>query len=367
MRVFNSLKWAAMPLVVGLTGCSLLGGAVEGTPATLLAYISMQSLDQVSVVSLIQRTPTGDAIPAGSAPANMVINPRSDREYLYAANHSTNTVSFLNVRTRQKEVSVASGDRPWDVAITPDGRSLYVTNTGDKTVALIDVENRSRVKSFTFEASAYPNFAPRGVATHPITSDKANKVEAYIISEGNAGAVSAPVGEIVVLKGQQTDRKITINTAVKLWKGAVTHDGSRLLVTDRGRPTLWSVDLASGAATPITLTSPGWDVVVSKTAAFVSLPDTGMVAAIDLSTNTEVKPVSAIPEGGGDKVRQPQALAINSSGTELWAALAGSNEVVVFPFIENTNIPTRSRLVNYSYTPGQTGAPEDIVLGRGVQ
>jgi len=368
MRVFNTLKWAAMPLVVGLTGCSILGGAVEGPPATLLAYISMQSLDQVSVVGLIQRTPTGEAIPAGSAPANMVINPRSDREYLYVANHSTNTVSFLNVRTRQKEVAIASGDRPWDVAITPDGRSLYVTNTGDKTVALIDVESRSRVKTFTFEPSGYPNFMPRGVATHPITSEGARKNEAYIISEGNAGtSASAPAGEIVVIKGQQTDRKFTINTAVKLWKGAVTHDGSRLLVTDRGRQTLWSVDLASGAATPIALSSAGWDVVVSKTAAFVSLPDIGRVAAIDLSTNTEVSPISAIPEGGGDKVRQPQALAINSSGTELWAALAGSNEVVVFPFIEGTNIPTRPRLVNYSYTPGQTGAPEDIVLGRGVQ
>jgi len=367
MRVFNTLKWAAMPLVVGLTGCSLLGGAVEGTPATLLAYISMQSQDEVSVVGLIQRTPVGDPIPAGSAPANMVINPRSDREYLYVANHSTNTVSYLNVRTRQKEVSVASGERPWDVAITPDGLSLFVTNTGDKTVALIDVESRSRVKSFTFEPSAYPNFAPRGVVTHPITSESARKTEAYVISEGNAGTVSAPAGEIVILKGQQTGTKITINTAVKLWKGAVTPDGTRLLVTDRGRQTLWSVDLASGAATPITLPSAGWDVVVSKTAAFVSMPDSGTVASIDLATNTVANTTSAAPEGGGSKIRQPQALAINSMGTELWAALAGSNEVVVFPFIERTTFGAKPRLVNYSYTPGQTGAPEDIVLGRGVQ
>ncbi len=373
MRVFNTLKWAVIPLAVSLTGCSILGGAVKGNPATLLAYISMQSLDQVSVVSLIQRTPTGDAIPAGSAPANMAINPRSDREYLYVANHSTNTVSFLNLRTRQMEVAVSSGDRPWDLAIDPDGRNLYVTNTGSKTVALIDTESRSRVKEFTFEASAYPNFMPRGVATHPISSTSSRRTEAYVISEGNANTPSAPAGEIVVLKGQQTGNKFTISGGTKLWKGAVTADGNRLLVTDRGRATLWSVDLGTGAATPITLTSPAWDVVVSssldKPAAFVSLPDIGSVAAIDLSTNTAGTPQGVTPPGSGNKVRQPQALALNGQGTELWAALYGSNEVVVFPQLDGTTFGTASgpRLVNYSYTPGQTGAPEDIVLGRGVQ
>jgi len=370
MRVFNTLKWAAMPLVVSLAGCSFLGGAIEGTPATLLAYISMQSLDQVSVVSLIQRTPVGEAIPAGSAPANMAINPRSDREYLYVANHSTNTVSFLNVRTRQKEVAVASGDRPWDVAITPDGLSLFVTNTGEKTVAYIDVESRSRIKSFSFEPSAYKNFMPRGVVTHSINTkkDNARRNEAYVISEGNSGDVSAPAGQIVVLKGQQTGNTITINTAVKLWKGAVNEDGSRLLVTDRGRAVLWSVDLTSGAAIPIALEAPSWDVAVHKNVAFVSMPDIGKVVAINLTTNTAGQPALATPDNDrSGKLRQPQALAVNSTGTELWAALAGSNEVVVFPNVQETSFTAAARMVTYSYTPGQTGAPEDIVLGRGVQ
>lgn len=364
MRVFNTLKWAVMPLVVGLSGCSILGGAVDGPPGTLLAYISLQSLDQVSVVSLIQRTPAGDPIPAGSAPINMVLNPRSDREYLYVVNGNTDSVSFLNVRTRQKELSIASGKSPWDIAITPDGRSLYVTNTGDKSVALIDVENRSRVKTFTFPSNE--NFMPRGVATHPVTSDKANKSEVYIISEGKKATGGA---EIVVLNGTQTVKTIPLPSAVRPWKGVVTQDGTRLLVTDRDAQFVWSVDLSSGAATPITLSSSAWDVVATKTAAFVSLPDLsgGTVSAIDLSTNTANTPVSVIPEGGGNKVRQPQALAVNSSGTELWVALAGSNEVVYFPFVDGVNLPTRPRLVNYSYTPGQTGAPEDIVLGRGVQ
>ncbi|MNL03293.1 Lactonase, 7-bladed beta-propeller [compost metagenome] len=333
----------------------------------------MQSLDQVSVVSLIQRTPTGDPIPAGSAPANMAINPRSDREYLYVANHSTNTISFLNVRTRQKEVSVASGDRPWDVSITPDGLALYVTNTGDKTVSLIDVESRSTLKNFTFEPSAYPNFMPRGIATQPPSTpsnpgNEARKTEAYVISEGNSGSAGSPAGQIVVLKGQQTASTFTINSAVKLWKGAVTADGNRLLVTDRGRQTLWSVDLTSGAATPITLPSAGWDVVVHGLTAFVSMPDVGVIASIDLNTNTVAETTPATPEGSQNKIqRQPKALAINSNGTELWAALAGSNEVVVIPSIDKTKFGFKPRLVTYSYTPGQSGAPEDIVLGRGVQ
>lgn len=367
MRVFNTLKWAALPLTVSLAGCSLFGGAVDAPPATLLAYISMRALDKIAVVSLIQHSPDGEPIPAGSAPANMAINPRSDREYLYVANSNTNTVTFVNVRTRQKEVPVSAGEQPWDVAITPDGRYLYVTNIGSKTVSMIDTESRAQVKEFTFESSAYPNFSPRGVATHPVTTSYPNKNEAYIISEGKTDQG----GQIAVLRGNTTVKTYRVNTAGRMWKGAVTADGSRLLVTDREQAHLWAVDLSTGATQGISLPSPAWDVVVSpntqKPAAFVSMPDIQSVAAIDLSTLQALTPQSVVPQNAENKPRQPQALAMNSAGTELWAALYGSNEVVRFPFIDGTNITVGPRLVNYSYTPGQTGAPEDIVLGRGVQ
>jgi YVTN family beta-propeller protein len=378
MRAFNTLKWSALPLALSLVGCSLLGGAdVKGTPASLLAYISMQSLDKVGVVSLIQRTPEGEAIPAGSAPANMVLNPRSDREYLYVTNHSTNTVSFLNVRTRQNEVAVLSGANPWDVAITPNGRFLYVSNTGDATVAMIDVENRSRVKTFSFPS--YAGFKPRGVATYmPDPLGTATpKQDAYVVSEANHGTSSAPVGMVIPMSGETTGTPITINGARQLWKAAVTADGTSLLVTDRGDSRLWVVNISSGVVTSITLPAPAWDVVVSpnrnKAAVFVSMPDyengKGGVASIDLAANSVGKAYATVPVGGQTKARQPQALALNSQGSELWVAVAGSNEVLIFPYLDGTNFSEMSgpRLVTYSYTPGQTGAPEDIVLGRGVQ
>lgn len=369
MRVFNTLKWAALPLAFSLAGCSLFGGGVEGTPATLLAYISLQSLDQINVVSLIQRNPTGEPIPAGSAPANMALNPRSDREYLYVANSSTNTVSFLNVRTRQQEVPVLSGQNPWDVAITPDGRYLYVTNTGDGTVAQIDVEGRQRRHLFN---TLPAGFKPRGIATHPADpSVTSPKLSAYVVSETPAATGGKSL--VVALNDRSTGNTIDINGGVKLWKAAVSMDGTKLLVTDRGVSALWAIDLTSNAAQQIALPGPAWDVVVSpnkqKPVAFVSLPEAGTVVAIDLTTNTRagdgisVKP----PEAAPSLIPQPQALAINSQGTELWVALAGSNQVVIIPNIEGTTMSVGPRFVNFSYTPGQTGSPEDIVLGRGVQ
>lgn len=374
MRVFNTLKWAALPLAFSLSGCSLFGGGVGGTPATLLAYISLQSLDQINVVSLIQRNPVGEPIPAGSAPANMALNPRSDREYLYVANNSTNTVSFLNVRTRQQEVPVLSGANPWDVAITPDGRYLYVTNTGDGTVAEIDVEGRQRRHLFS---NLPAGFKPRGIATHPadpsVTSPKLN---AYVVSESDADPATATTkGQVVVLTDRSTGTTIDVVGAGKLWKAAVSMDGTKLLVTDRSQPVLWAIDISSTtfAAQQIQLPGPAWDVVVSpnkqKPVAFVSLPEAGTVVAIDLTTNTRagdgisVKP----PEAAPSLIPQPQALALNSTGTELWVALAGSNQVVIIPNIEGTTMGVGPRFVNFSYTPGQTGSPEDIVLGRGVQ
>jgi YVTN family beta-propeller protein len=339
----------------------------------LLAYISMQSLDQVAVVSLTQRAPAGEPIPAGAAPANMAINPRSDREYLYVANHSTNTVSFLNVRTRQLEKPVPSGEKPWDVAVTPTGQFLYVTNIGDRTVAQIDVEARSRIHPFTFDQQTYPNFQPRGIATHPVTSESANKGEAYVVSEGNSGNSSTPEGMVVVLKDRSIGTPIKLTGAGQLWKAAVTPKGDRLLVTDRKSSKLWTIDLATGKpGQAIELgVSGSWDVVVNSNKAnpiaFVSLMEKGQVVAVDVNSGTAGTPISVVPQGAGNQLRQPQALALNSQGNELWVALFGSNEVVVFPGITGTNFPVGPRLINYSYTQGQAGAPEDIVLGRGVQ
>lgn len=379
MRVFNTLKWAALPLAASLAGCSFFGNPVDAPPATMLAYISMRQLDQIAVVSLIQRTPASDPLPGGTDPANMVLNPRSDREFLYVANHNSNTVSFVNVRSHQVEKPVESGgSNPWDIAITPGGQMLFVTNTGDKTVGQIDVEARSRIHTFQFPPDVYFGFQPRGIATHPTTSESPNKNDAYVISEGqyrdpkNPGDI-AKRGLVVQLRDRNVGSPIVIDGAVKLWKAAVTPKGDRLLITDRGSSKLWTVDLATGTpGQSIELGVTGsWDVVTNSSienpVAYVSLVDQGQVVAVDLNSNSAGNPVGVMPVGANNQPRKPQALAVNRQGTELWVALAGSSEVVYFPGIDGVNMPVGPRLVTYSYNAGQTGSPEDIVLGRGVQ
>jgi len=64
-------------------------------------------------------------------------------EALYAVNIQNDTVYKLSGRPRTLAASVKVGDRPYAAALSPDGRTLAVSNMGDGTVSLLDSANLS--------------------------------------------------------------------------------------------------------------------------------------------------------------------------------------------------------------------------------
>src|SRR5262249_42014538 len=55
------------------------------------------------------------------------------------------TVSTIDVRTRTKDpTDIPVGSFPWDVAITPDGKTAFVTNQASDTVSTIDVKTGTK-------------------------------------------------------------------------------------------------------------------------------------------------------------------------------------------------------------------------------
>ncbi|TFD69481.1 YncE family protein [Cryobacterium ruanii] len=77
-------------------------------------------------------------ITVGSGPCGLAVSP--DERTLLVTNQNDDTVSVVDVATRTVRDTVAVGLRPVAVAISPDGTAAYVADCGDSTVSVIDLE-----------------------------------------------------------------------------------------------------------------------------------------------------------------------------------------------------------------------------------
>ncbi|MEB3187878.1 MAG: YncE family protein [bacterium] len=367
-----------LALLVGLTtlaGCALLGGGdvttKPGGRPSLNVYLSIPSENAIRVVSVTDRRFV-TSFPVGVSPANIAVNPRPDREYLYSANAGDGTVSFVNLRSRVVEQAVQTGtgpnSGPWGIDVTGllNGKDqfLFVTNRNDRTVSRISVEGR------TVRTTALPraDLVPQGVVAAPTAA------EAYVFANSQSASDSVivkigPAGEVAA--------QLTVTGARQLWRGALS--GNSLYVTDAANSNLYRVDVSTfNSVTPIALGRAGaTDVVVdpSGKSAFVAIPnpqvsgstpDKGVVAVVDLTTSSSN--LFPVDRGTFNEASQPQCLAINNAGTELWVGL--SNRLGLYGAVT----PGASRVladdlqaVSYAPAGGQAPPIADIICGPGIQ
>jgi YVTN family beta-propeller protein len=79
-------------------------------------------------------------LPRGSAPVGVAVSP--DGRLVYVANGRADSVSVIDVRARAVAASIPVGRRPWGVALTRDGRRLYVANGRSNSVSIIDTATK---------------------------------------------------------------------------------------------------------------------------------------------------------------------------------------------------------------------------------
>ena len=85
----------------------------------------------------------GAAIGVGAAPSAVAITP--DGKTAYVTNGGDDSVTPVDVATNAAGAAIADvGDDPQAIAITPDGRTAYVVNAGAGTVTPIDRGHQHR-------------------------------------------------------------------------------------------------------------------------------------------------------------------------------------------------------------------------------
>ncbi len=113
-------------------------------PASLLSGPRMLNLDVLNpdgTLSNIFQLPVVQAIPVGTAPIAVAVDP--DLNMAVVTNSGSNTVSLVDLGTRTVTATVNVGESPQAVAVIPRLGGAVVADTNDNTAALVNLTTQS--------------------------------------------------------------------------------------------------------------------------------------------------------------------------------------------------------------------------------
>ena len=149
-------------MIFGGTLTALAAIASTTSPAPVTVYITSQGTDSVTPIPVATNNPSHPPIPVGSNPVGVAITP--DGKTAYVTNdvlRGTVTPIAVATNTPGRPIPVRPG--PNGIAIAPDGKTAYVTslNSGNGMVTPIDVATNTPrhpipVGSFPFGIAITP-------------------------------------------------------------------------------------------------------------------------------------------------------------------------------------------------------------------
>ncbi|MBW8041696.1 MAG: beta-propeller fold lactonase family protein [Planctomycetes bacterium] len=148
--------------------------------------------------------------PRYKTPLNMAISP--DGKELYVTCEASHTVIVVNVQKRQKVAEIPVGHHPTDITFSPDGDKAYVSNRLDDTVSVIDVSSRKVIAVI-----------PVGDEPHGLLADASGK-HLYVL---NTSADSISVIDTTTLKELKR-----LSASRSPWSLSPSPDGSLIYVTN---------------------------------------------------------------------------------------------------------------------------------------
>jgi YVTN family beta-propeller protein len=203
------------------------------------------------------------SIPIGAGPAFAAIQPLGNvrgpeifsihptQRKAYVPNMDTHDVSVVNLETNKVAKVILVGQKPHHSTISPDGRLVYVLNSGGaKTVSAIDTTTDEVV------ATIFVGEGATGILFKPDAS------LAYVVNRAS--------NTVSVIDTHTHQVVQTIKTGVHPETGAMTADGTRLYVTNSGSHDVTVIDAISNQVlTTITNVGRGpWAVAVAGGSGF---------------------------------------------------------------------------------------------------
>ena len=197
--------WLALAVILPATARAAGGVYVANSGS---ADVSQYAIGAGGGLSPLSPAATG----AGQGPTGVAVTP--DGKTVYVANQGDKTVSQYDVDpltgklTSKTPGTVAAGTSAYRLAVSPDGKSAYVTNAGDNNVSQYDIDPLTGKLSPKTPATVAAGISPTSVAISPdgknayVTNESgaSNSVSQYDI-DPLAGTLS-PKGPPTVAAGQ---------------------------------------------------------------------------------------------------------------------------------------------------------------------
>jgi YVTN family beta-propeller protein len=148
--------------------------------------------------------------PVYKNPLNLAMSP--DGRELYVACEGSDSVIVVSAARREKVAEIPVGGNPANIAFSPDGRLAFASNRLDDTVSVIDVAERKVVSTLA-----------AGDSPHGVLTDKQGRL-LYVL---NALSNDISVFDVSSLKLVRT-----LSAGRGPWSLAMSPDGARMLVAN---------------------------------------------------------------------------------------------------------------------------------------
>ncbi len=257
-------------------------------------------------------TPKSPArVNTGDNPRGVAVSP--DGENVYVANVGSpstgDTISQYDVGpggmlAPKSPATVAAGDQPSDVAVSPDGRSVYVANSFDHTVSQYDVGAGGALTPKdppTVDAGG----TPFGVAVSP-DGQNVYLANLFILRSGNVAQFDVGPGGVLSPKSPTT-----LDTAAAASDVVVSPDGKSVYVPTPAADRVYQYDVGSGGElSPMSQPT----VAAGDGPGSVAVNTDGMSVYVANGLSNDVSQYDVAP-GGGLSPKSPATVAAGDGPT----------------------------------------------------
>lgn len=260
-------------LYIALSGSPIAGPGVDESklppPDKTADGIGVFDVAQNKLVRMIQ---------SGSDPENFDITP--DGRTIIVSNEDDAKASFIDIASGKVTKSVPVGEEPEGVKVSPNGKFVYVTSEVTGTISAIDVASAKLIKTFKVARR------PRSVAF------LADISRAYASAE-NDGAVT-----VIDATKHEAIQTITLGErgVIKPMSVLLSPDGATLYVsTGRGKKVFFIDTATNRIKTSLEVGDRPWGIALSPDAKllFTANGPSNDVSVVDLATISVTKKIKA--------------------------------------------------------------------------
>ncbi len=271
-----------------------------------LAYVALAGGYNVSTVDVAAHTVVSSGIRTDAARG---VSATPDGKKLYVANTGQFEVLVVDAVSGASH-PVPVGAYPQDVAVSPDGHSVYATVTGGDTgrggsdvVAVIDTATDAVIRRIKV-----------GTAPREVVFSRTG-ARAYVTTAAGVSVIDTAKDRVIhSIKDRTGSQGVTVSP-----------DGHTLYVTSPIRGVVSVIDTATGhARARVPAGDQPWaaDITPDGSRVFVAEMNDGTVAVIDTRTRKVVRTIAV--------GKLPESVAVTPDGSEAWVGngLSGSVSVI---------------------------------------